>query len=110
MSTARSARQARKRPGANRGSFPEDRSGSGPGRTWLSPASFQQSPLGFEFNGQRLLIGKGRSVLGGQDLVGQILQSVMDDGRIFLGAEDDADRWILPRVGPVFLGIVEVQV
>src|SRR5437660_1652984 len=78
--------------------------------SWLASLpgpGFQEPSLGFEFSGQRLLIGKGRSVLGGQDLVGKVFQGVMGDGRILLGAEDDADGWIFAPVGPVFPGVVQ---
>jgi hypothetical protein len=76
---------------------------------WFS-ARFQQPSLGFKFGGQRLFVGKGRAVFGSEDFVGQVFQGVVDDGEVLLGAEDDADGWVLAGVGPVFAGVVEVEV
>ncbi len=81
--------------------------------SWLASLvrpRFQPPPLGFKFGGQRFLVGESRSVLGGENLVGQVLQGVMDDGFVLLSAEDDADRRVFALVVPVFPGVVQIKV
>ena len=54
--------------------------------------------------------GSAGAVLGGEHLVGQRVQGVMDEGVVLLGAEDQADGRVLVGLGPVLLGVTQVDV
>ena len=63
-----------------------------------------------EFSGQSRFIWQLGSVLRCQNFVGEIVERIFDDGMVFFGAENHADRRIFARNGPVFCGIVQVEV
>ena len=61
-------------------------------------SGFEQFAGTFDLGGQGFLAGQGRSVLGGQDFVGQPLQGVFGDAGAMLGAEDQPDRGVFAGV------------
>ena len=70
---------------------------------------FQHPAGAIQFREEGLLIRQRGAVFGGEHLVGQRVEGVMDDGLILLGAEDDADGRVLVGVRPVLLGIGEIE-
>src|SRR5712692_6903419 len=59
---------------------------------------------------EQSLLGKRRPVLCRKNLVRQSLECILGYGVVFLGAEDEPDRWVLAWECPVFPRIVEVEV
>jgi len=79
---------------------------------WLprGGALLQDRPGALEFSGDSLFIREHRAVLRREDLVWESLDGVVGNGLPRLGAEDEADGWVLPGARPVLARVVQVQV
>jgi hypothetical protein len=63
----------------------------------------------FQFIGYQFFVGQNGLVLGSENLVGQVVESIMSLCCTLLGAEDQADGRVFAGFSPVFAGVVEVH-
>lgn len=71
------------------------------------PVDLTTRPL--DLMDENLLLRERGAVFRSKDLVAQPFKSVLRDGVILLRAQDQPDRWILLRHGPVFARVVEIE-
>jgi len=73
-------------------------------------AAFEVAPRPFQFFRNNSFVWQDGLVLGGENLVGQVIEGVMRLCCALLGAKDQTDGRVFARLGPVLAGIVEVEV
>ena len=59
---------------------------------------------------QGLLVGQRRPIVRRHHLIWESLECITRYRVILLGAQNEADRWVLPVQHPVCSGVVQVQV
>lgn len=64
----------------------------------------------FQFCGEEFFVGEEHLVFAGEDFAAEVFEGVSGDGFVFFGAEDETDGRVFTFVGPVFAGVVEVEV
>src|SRR5260370_4989784 len=73
--------------------------------------SLRQFPAGaIQFLGNELFVGKDGLILGGKDLVGEIVECVVGLGSSLFGAQNESDWRVLAGLHPVLAGVVQVHV
>ena len=72
-------------------------------------AAFEVAPRPFQFFRNDSFVWQDGLVLGGENLVGQVVEGIMRLSSALLGAKDQADGRVFAGFGPVFAGVVEVE-
>ena len=73
--------------------------------------SFLQFPAGaFKFLGDEILLWKDSLILGGEHLVGEIVERVVGLCCSLFGAENESDWRVLAWLHPVLAGVVQIEV
>lgn len=67
-------------------------------------------PGAFQFLGKEFFVGQDSLVFGGENLVGQVVQSVVSLCRALFRAENEADRRVFAGLGPIVAGVIQVEV
>lgn len=72
-------------------------------------AAFEVAPRPFQFFRNDSFVWQDGLVLGGENLVGQVVEGIMRFRGSLLGAEDQAYGRVFAGFGPVLAGVVEVE-
>jgi hypothetical protein len=72
--------------------------------------AFEVAPGPFQLFRYEFFFRQDGLVLGGKDLVGQVVEGIMRLSGTLLSTKDQADWWVFAGLGPVFAGVVEIEV